>query len=117
MINDSLMYVVGKIINDTSGSISLLVIFSSLAYFIWMVAENKGKKKNKIITLFGLLPIITLLPTIWYLLRTFSIEMSKAGYSDVLGYFWAGVIIAICFALSVFTVYGAYDSFTKSDSK
>lgn len=47
MGDNSVWYVIGKIINESSGSISLLVIFSSLTYFYWML--SKDKKRGKVI--------------------------------------------------------------------
>lgn len=114
MGDNSVWYVVGKIINETSGSISLLVIFSSLTYFYWVLSKDRGRVKY----LCWILCVITLIiatPIITYLKTVFSDGFRDAGYSPVLGGTFAWVIIVFCCLAALMTLTLAYES--NSDSK
>lgn len=109
MSDNSVLYVVGKIINETSGSISLLVIFSSLTYFYWMLSKDKRRVKY----LCWVLCVITLIiatPIIIYLETVFSEGFRGTGYSPVLGGILAWVIIVFCCLAALMTLTLAYKS-------
>ncbi|MEX6327198.1 hypothetical protein AB6F65_20265 [Providencia hangzhouensis] len=114
MGDNSVWYVVGKIINETSGSISLLVIFSSLTYFYWMLSKDRRRVKY----LCWVLCVITLMlgvPITSYLESVFSDGFRDAGYSPVLGFTLAWVIIAFCCLAALMTLTLAYKSNDDSE--
>ncbi|WP_391528024.1 hypothetical protein [Photorhabdus akhurstii] len=109
MSDNSVLYVVGKIINETSGSISLLVIFSSLTYFYWML--SKDKKRGKLICWgFCVITLMMGVPITAYLETVFSEGFRDAGYSPVLGITLAWMIIAFCCLAALMTLTLAYTS-------
>ncbi|EFE51978.1 hypothetical protein PROVRETT_09143 [Providencia rettgeri DSM 1131] len=114
MGDNSVWYVIGKIINETSGSISLLVIFSSLTYFYWML--SKDKKRGKVICWgFCIISIAIMVPTAGYLDKSFSDSFLLAGYSPIIGSILAWAIIAFCCLAALMTLTLAYKANRDSE--